>query len=160
MIWLFLRDSLRARDRGLGHGHGDSSQHSKLKLTTSFYPSLLHFYYRGYETRIQGDSYIYEFRGQPSLGGHQVNYCHSYYSCNVRQDRVMGGRECRDFISLWPRVKSRDLSVQHSVFYSDIVVISAAGASSDQWRQAKAANQSWALGRLYTNFSVTIHSFP
>ena len=67
--------SLRARDRGLGHGHGDSSQHSKLKLTTSFYPSLLHFYYRGYETRMQGDSYNYVFRGQPSLGGHQVNYC-------------------------------------------------------------------------------------
>ena len=35
--------------------------------TTSFYTSLLHFYYRGYETRIQGDSYNYEFRGQPSL---------------------------------------------------------------------------------------------
>ena len=39
--------------------------------TTSFYTSLLHFYYRGYKTRIQGDSYNYEFRGQPSLGGHQ-----------------------------------------------------------------------------------------
>ena len=77
---------------------------TQLKSTTSFYTSLLHFYYRGYETRIQGDSYNYEFRGQPSLGGHQDNYCIPYYLCNVPQDRVMGGRECRDFISLCSRV--------------------------------------------------------
>ena len=96
--------SLRARDRGLGHGHGDSSQLSKLKPTASFYTSLLHFYYRGYETRMQGDSYNYVFRGQPSLGGHQDNYCNPYYSCNVPQDRVMGGRECNDIISLCSRV--------------------------------------------------------
>ena len=28
---------------------------------------LLHFFYRGYETRIKGDLYNYELRGQPSL---------------------------------------------------------------------------------------------
>ena len=86
--------SLRARVQGLGHGH-DESLH--LKTQANFF---LHFYYRGYETRIQGDSYNYEFRGQPSLGGHQVIYCNSYYSCNAPQDRVMGGRECRNFILL------------------------------------------------------------
>ena len=35
--------------------------------TTSFYTSLLHFYYRGYETRIKGDLFNYKLRGQPSL---------------------------------------------------------------------------------------------
>ena len=87
----------RTRDREQGRGLGglfNTLLSSQILLLT------LPFYYRGYETRIQGDLYIYEFRGQPSLGGHQVNYCHSYYSCNVPQDRVMGGRECRDFISL------------------------------------------------------------
>ena len=45
----------------------DSSQHSTLKPNSTSNSSFLHFYYRGYETRIKGDFYNYELRGQPSL---------------------------------------------------------------------------------------------
>ena len=79
--------SLRAQDREQGRGLGWTLQHSTLKPNSTSNSSFLHFYYRGYETRIKGDLYNYKLRK-------------SYYSCDVRQDRVMGGRECRDFISL------------------------------------------------------------
>jgi len=42
----------------------DSSQHSTLKPNST---STLLLFYRGYETRIKGDLYNYELRGQPSL---------------------------------------------------------------------------------------------
>ena len=42
----------------------DSSQHSRLKPNST---STLLLFYRGYETRIKGDLYNYELRGQPSL---------------------------------------------------------------------------------------------
>ena len=38
------------------------------KFDTQAYFLLLHFYYCGYETRMQGNLYNYEFYGQPSLG--------------------------------------------------------------------------------------------
>ena len=38
------------------------------KFDTQAYFLLLHFYYCGYETRMQGNFYNYEFYGQPSLG--------------------------------------------------------------------------------------------
>ena len=56
--------SLRARDRGLGHGQGGLLP----TLETPAYFFLLHFYNCGYKTRIQGNLYNYEFYGQPSLG--------------------------------------------------------------------------------------------
>ena len=56
--------SLRAWDRGLGHGHGGLLP--TLDTQANFF--LLHFYNCGYETRIQGNHYNYEFYGQPSLG--------------------------------------------------------------------------------------------
>ena len=42
----------------------DSSQHSTLKPNST---STLLLFYRGYETRIKGDLFNYELRGQPSL---------------------------------------------------------------------------------------------
>ena len=56
--------SLRAGDRGLGHGQGGPLS----TLETQAYFFLLHFYNCGDETRIQGNFYNYEFYGQPSLG--------------------------------------------------------------------------------------------
>ena len=60
--------SLRTRDQGLGQGQGGliSTFDTQANFFLLHFP--LHFYKCGYETRIQGNRYNYEFYGQPSLG--------------------------------------------------------------------------------------------
>ena len=109
--------SLRTRDQGLGQGQGGLTPTFDTQANFFLLHFLLHFYNCGYETRIQGNHYNYEFYGQPSLGrtSFQDNYCDLI--CHVRQDCVIGGRECRDFSPALIRFYSRHLSVHSAVYF-------------------------------------------
>ena len=107
--------SLRARDRGLGHGHGDSSQHS-----TQAYNFFLPFTstIAGTRPRCRVTATTTSSAASPALEDIKSTIVIRIYSCNVPQDRVMGGRECSDIISLCSRVKSRDLSGHNAQYLS------------------------------------------
>ena len=60
--------SLRAWDRGLGHGHGGLLPTLNTQANFFFLHFLLHIYNCGCEARIQGINYNYDFCGQPRLG--------------------------------------------------------------------------------------------
>ena len=60
--------SLRAWDRGLGHGHGGLLPTLDTQANFFFLHFLLHIYNCGCEARIQGINYNYDFCGQPRLG--------------------------------------------------------------------------------------------
>ena len=68
------------------------------------------------------------------------------YSCNVPQDRVMGCRECRDIILLWPGSKAATFPDITASICLWLFCKFSPDASSSQCRQMQAANQSWALG--------------
>ena len=111
--------SLRARDREQGRGHGDSSQHS-----TQAYNFFLPFTstIAGTRPRCRVTATTTNSVASPALEDIKSTIVIRIYLCNVPQDRVMGGRECSDIISLCSRVKSRDLSGHNGQYLSLIIL--------------------------------------
>ena len=109
--------SLRAQDQGLGHGHGGlfTTLNTQAKFYSSFFTSTTAGTRPGSRVTATTTS---SAASPHSLEDIKSTIVISIYSCNVPQDRIMGGRECSDIISLCSRVKSRDLSGHNAQYLS------------------------------------------